>query len=180
MDDGDASLRFPVVDAVIEVGIELVFVLEYGSLTDGGDGEFYLHIILVEPFFEDEVALHLGADYLAVFEVVGGSVELGDVFFHGAAPSFFRIIRYDDVRIRRTFGFQYLYFYLISVHEPEVIVQQVVAGVVFGVQYDGGCGGVRCVGGHLQLFHGGLAVFHTGVDDVCGCLLRVNGRQELE
>ena len=63
------SLRLPQVDAVVEVGTQLVFVFEYGSFPDGRYREFELHVLFVDAFREDQVALHLGAYHLSAFHI---------------------------------------------------------------------------------------------------------------
>lgn len=121
-DHRDVSLRLPQVDAVVEVGTQLVFVFEYGSFPDGRYREFELHVLFVDAFREDQVALHLGAYHLSAFHIVGRSVKLADAFFQcDDGIAFVGVVGNPDVGIGRSFGFKYFDFDLIVVEDAEIV-----------------------------------------------------------
>ena len=115
------------VDAVIKVGIDLIFVFEYGSFADGRYRKFDLFISFVESLIENQVTFHFGTHYFPIFHIVGRGVNLTDILLHDSTV---RVgVKWNvDVGIRRTFGFEYLDFCFVCVHKPEFVVNQVVAG----------------------------------------------------
>lgn len=79
---GNIFLSLPRGYVLIEVGIQLIFVFEYGSFFHRRNGKLHLHVSFVQAFFKYQVAFHLRAHYLSVFQIVSRCVYLADALFH--------------------------------------------------------------------------------------------------